>query len=306
MSLLQQIQESVVQEGSDLGSILLKLRLLAARLGSDALEEWVKHESEGYPKDAEVPPYRIVGVTYRGTFSGSFGSGINNAQIPPYLIEKHAGESWTKYEVRESVAAVDEMVKMSSDGGDLGIDASNLILLLQGKIYEGYACNDVSGTISFTAFYEIQQTVRSRILELTLELEKSVPGAMHVAFGETKENKAETEQVQQISQQIIYGNVSTAVAGGAGSKIAVGINERDNTSFIDHLVKNGIPKGDATELAELMAEEEPASEEEPFGEKAKGWVAGNLKKAAEGTWGVGLSVATKVLTEAAMKYYGLK
>tara|TARA_Y100001934_G_scaffold102320_1_gene125878 strand:+ start:854 stop:1774 length:921 start_codon:yes stop_codon:yes gene_type:complete len=306
MSLLQQIQESVVQEGSDLGSILLKLRLLAARLGSDALEEWVKHESEGYPKDAEVPPYRIVGVTYRGTFSGSFGSGINNAQIPPYLIEKHAGESWTKYEVRESIAAVDEMVKMSSDGGDLGIDASNLILLLQGKIYEGYACNDVSGTISFTAFYEIQQTVRSRILELTLELEKSVPGAMHVAFGETKENKAETEQVQQISQQIIYGNVSTAVAGGAGSKIAVGINERDNTSFVDHLVKNGIPKGDATELAELMAEEEPVSEEEPFGEKAKGWVAGNLKKAAEGTWGVGLSVATKVLTEAAMKYYGLK
>lgn len=306
MSLLQQIQESVVQEGSDLGSILLKLRLLAARLGSDTLEEWVKHESEGYPKDAEVPPYRIVGVTYRGTFSGSFGSGINNAQIPPYLIEKHAGESWTKYEVRESIAAVDEMIKKSSDGGTLGIDASNLILLLQGKIYEGYACNDVSGTISLTAFYEIQQTVRSRILELTLELEKSVPGAMHVAFGESKENKAETEQVQQISQQIIYGNVSTAVAGGAGSQIAVGINERDNASFIEHLVQNGIPQGDATELAELMAEEEPASSEEPFGEKAKGWVAGNLKKAAEGAWGVGLSVATKVLTEAAMKYYGLK
>ena len=111
MSLLQQIQESVVQEGGDLGSILLKLRLLAARLGSETLEEWVKHESEGYPKDADVPAYRIVGVTYRGTFSGAFGSGINNAQIPPYLIEKHAGESWTKYEVRESIAAVDEMVK---------------------------------------------------------------------------------------------------------------------------------------------------------------------------------------------------
>ena len=31
---------------------------------------------------------------------------------------------------------------------------------------------------------------------------------MHVAFGESKENKAETEQVQQISQQIIYGNVA--------------------------------------------------------------------------------------------------
>ena len=181
MSLLQQIQESVVQEGADLGSILLKLRLLAARLGSDTLEEWVKHESEGYPRDAKVPSYRVVGVTYRGTFSGPLGSGINNAQIPPYLIEKHAGEGWTKYEVRESIAAVDEMVKKNaSDGGSFGIDASNLILLLQGKVYEGYACNDVSGSISPTAFYEIQQTVRSRILELTIELERSVPGAAHV------------------------------------------------------------------------------------------------------------------------------
>jgi len=307
MSLLQQIQESVVQEGSDLGSILLKLRLLASRLGSDILEEWVKHESEGYPKDTEVPSYRIVGVTYRGTFSGSFGSGINNAQIPPYLIEKHAGKSWTQYEVRESIAAVDEMVKTqkSSDGGSFGIDASNLILLLQNKIYEGYACNDISGSISPTSFYEIQQTVRSRILELTLELEKSVPGAMHVAFGESAPNKKETEQVQQISQQIIYGNVSTAVAGGAGANIAVGIIERDNNSLIEYLVAKGISESDASDLSKIMETEKPASSEEPFGEKAKSWIATNLKKAAEGTWNVGISVATKVLTEAALKYYGL-
>jgi len=308
MSLLQQIQESVVQEGSDLGSILLKLRLLAARLGSDILEEWVKHESEGYPKDAEVPSYRIVGVTYRGTFSGSFGSGINNAQIPPYLIEKHAGESWTKYEVRESIAVVDEMVKRhkNNDGGSFGIDASNLILLLQGKIYDGYACNDISGSISPTSFYEIQQTVRNRILELTLELEKSVPGAMHVAFGESTSSKTETEQVQQISQQIIYGNVSTAVVGGAGANIAVAITEGDNNSFIEHLMARGIPETDASELAKIMEAEEPSSSDEPFGEKAKNWVATNIKKAAEGTWKVGISVATKVLTEAALKYYGIE
>lgn len=306
MSLLQQIQESVVQEGSDLGSILLKLRLLAARLGSDILEEWVKHESEGYPRDAEVPSYRVVEVTYRGTFLGPFGSRIKNAQIPPYLIEKHAGERWTQYEVRESIAAVDEMVKKSADGVSLGIDASNLIPLLQGEVYEGYSCNGISGTISTTAFYEIQQTVRSRILELILKLEKSVPGAMHVAFGESSANKTETEQVQQISQQIIYGNVSTAVAGGAGAQIAVGVNQSDNTSLIEHLVAKGIPETDATELAQLMEAEEPTSSDEPFGEKAKNWVATNLKKAAEGTWNVGISVATKVLTEAALKYYGLK
>lgn len=307
MSLLQQIQESVVQEASDLGSILLKLRLLAARLNSDTLGEWVRYESEGYPKDAEVPSYRIVGVTYRGTFSGLFGSGIQNAQIPPYLIEKYAGKSWTNYEIRESIAAIDEMVKRNNiDGGSFGIDASNLILLLQGKIYDGYACNDVAGAISPAAFYEIQQTVRSKILELTIELEKSVPGAIHVAFGTAATKKSDTEQVQQISQQIIYGNVSTAVAGGAKSNITVSVTERDNLSFINHLVKSGIPEKDATDLVKIMETEQPLSLVEPFGQKARNWIATNLKKAAEGTWNIGISVATNIITEAALKYYGLK
>ncbi|MZI91461.1 hypothetical protein F6X50_20775 [Dickeya dianthicola] len=166
MSLLHQIQESVVQDGSSLGPILLKLRLLAARLGSNDLEEWVRHESEGYPPDAVLPDYRIVGVTYKGTFSGPFGSGIKNAPIPPILIKQFADDSWNNFSVRESIAAVGELVKASADGGSLGINASNLILLLQGKIYDGYACNDISGDISVVSLSEISQAVRNRVLEL--------------------------------------------------------------------------------------------------------------------------------------------
>lgn len=306
MSLLHQIQESVVQEGCDLGSILLKLRLLAARLGSDVLEEWVKHESEGYPKDSEVPSYRVIGVSYKGTFSGPFGSGINNAPIPPYLVEKFAGKKWTHYEIRESIAAVDELVKSSTDGGSLGIDASNLMLLLQGKVYKDYACNAISGTISRTALSEIQQAVRSRILELTLELERSIPAAANVTFGAPKSQEANSDKVQQISQQIIYGNVTTAVAGGHGSTINVSISEGDTRSLIEYLEKSGMPNADATEIAEIMEKEKPTSNEEPFGEKAKNWIASNLKKAAQGTWKMGVTVATKVLSEAALKFYGLK
>lgn len=307
MSLLHQIQESVVQEGVDLGSVLLKLRLLAARLGSDLLEEWVKYESEGYPKETEVPSYRIVGASYHGTFSGPFGSGINNAPIPPYLIKKYAGDKWVNVEIRESIAAIDDLVKSSADGsGTLGIDASNLILLLQVKVYKDYACNDIQALISRTSLAEIQQAVRSRILELTLELEKAIPAAAQVTFGAPGGQKANPEKVQQISQQIIYGNVTTAVTGGHGSKITLSIGERDTEALIEYLVKSGVPEPDATEIAKIMETEEPSSIDEPFGEKAKSWLATNLKKAAKGTWNVGITVATKVLSEAALKYYGLK
>lgn len=306
MSLLHQIQESVVQDGSNLSSILLKLRLLAARLGSNDLEEWVRHESEGYPPDAVLPEYRIVDVTYKGTFSGPFGSGIKNAPIPPILIKKFANDSWNSFPVRESIAAVGELVKSSAKGETLGINASNLILLLQGKVYDGYACNAISGNISAVSLSEITQAVRSRVLELTIELENSIPAAAHITFGTQSMDKDNASKAQQITQQIIYGNVGNAISGGSESTINVNIQSHNKESVVNYLKESGIPEEDARDFALIVASETPSSSEEPFGKGAKNWIASNIRKAADGTWKVGMAVATKVLTEAALKYYGLK
>lgn len=308
MGLLHEIQTSVVQEGAHLGPALLKLRLLAARLGSEPLEEWIKHESEGYPRDSEIPSYRVVGVSYRGTFSGPFNSGISNAQIPGQLVEKFAGKQWIKHEIRDGIAAIDELVRSSAEGGGtLGVDASNLILLLQGKVYADYACNGIQGTISRAALTELQYAVRSRILELTLELEKSIPAATDITFGSSElSEKLNSDKVNQISRQIIYGNVTTISSSGVGSQINVSNSEGDNKAFIEYLVKAGIPKDDASELADIVAVEQPSSTEELLGAKAKTWLVKNIRKAADGTWKIGVSAATKILTEAALKYYGLK
>ena len=305
MPLLYDIQEAVVQEGADLGSILLKLRFLAARLGSGVLEEWVKHESAGYPEGVEVPDYRIAPVSFTGTFSGPFGSSIRNAPIPTHAIKQIAGEHWVTHQIRESISGVDELVRGSAKSGSLGIDASNLILLLQGKIYEDYACNSVSGKIARTSLTEIQQAVRGKILELTLELEKSIPAAAEVSFGASHAKEADPEKIQQITQQIIYGSVGTAVAGSHNANVSVKVNERDESSFVRFLVESGIPEQDASELVEILASEYPESAEKPFGKKAKKWITSNLKKAVDGGWKASLSVATSVLTEAAKKYYGL-
>jgi len=307
MSLLSEIQESVVQPDTDTGPILLKLRLLAARVGSVFLEEWVKYESEGYPSDIEVPSYRIIGVSYIGTFFGPFGSGIKNAPISSYLIEKFAGENWTKYRVRESIAAIDDLLASSSNRGcSLEIDASNLILLLQGKIYPDYACSEIRGIISRSALAEIRHSVRNRILELTIQIEKSVPEAAKITFDNPKSKEGlDHEKINQISTQVIYGNV-TNITIGKGARFVLSIGKGDKEALIHYLISSGIPEADAKEIAEIFATEEPSGSDEPFGSKAKAWLLDNLKKAVNGTWKIGISVATKVLTEAASKYYGFK
>lgn len=305
MSILREIQISVVQDDSDIGSILLKLRLLASRLGSNPLEEWVKFESEGYPSNFEVPSYRVIAVSYTGTFSGPFGSGIKNAPIPPYLIEKFAGKNWTNYKIRESIAAVDELTKGSNDLS-LGIDASNLILLLQGKIYPDYTCVSINGHISRSSLANIQYSVRSRILDLTVELEKSIPEIANINLEHpSSKSIQDSDTVNQISQQIIYGDVTT-ITSGDSSQIFISLKERDDKGLIKYLIASGLPESDANELVSILANEEPAGKDEPFGPRAKNWLLDNLKKAANGTWKIGISIATKIITEAALKYYGFK
>ncbi len=306
MSLLQQIQEAVVNEKSDLSSILLKLRLLATKLGSDILDEWVKYESEGYPKEIEVPCYRDVNISYIGTFTGGSRRYIDVA-IPPFVIEKFVGKhidgDLMKYKVRLNIAAVEKYIKQSEKGKKIAYDASNLVPFIEKKIYSRCACNGISIVIDSAELCGITQIVRNRIVELTSKIEISAPGAIKVDFRPSIPNKKETERVQLISQQIIYGNVNNAVVGSG--HVSVVITEGDDKSFVKYLVKSGISESDASELAKIMETENPKSADEPFGKKAQEWFTNNIKKAGNGTWKIGVSVASKVLTEAAIKFYGL-
>lgn len=302
MSIVRDIQEALFGHDANLGAILLKLRFLASRLGSEPLEDWVKYEAEGYPRGVDVPTYRKIAVSYKGTWSGPAGAGIRNAPIPPHLIQKFANESWVRHEVRESIAGVEEFSKSE----ELSLDASNLILVLQGKMYEGYACNSVTGIISPVAMKEITQTVRNRILELTLELEKRVPEAVEVTLGKAISQTSESEAaVSQIVNNIVYGNV-TNVNATDNAHVSLSIAAGDINSMISELAKAGLPQQEAQELAEIIATEEPAGAEKPLGKKALTWIMQKAPKAASGAWKIGSNVLTSVATEAALKYYGLK
>lgn len=309
MSLLHEIQSGLLNGDAKLSSILLKVRFIAAKLGSVVLEEWVKHETDGYPDGVDVPSYRILQVSYRGTFSGPFGSGMNNAPIPSALVEQYAGDSWTKYRMRQSLASIDSLVEMASksDGG-LRLDASNLILLLQGHVYEDLACNSVSGLISESALVDIQNSVRAKLLELTLALEKSVPDVTSIKVGgsESALTQKEITKVTQISNQVIHGNYTTIVNSGDNNTFTFNTEKGNSESVIDDLRRAGITEADAKAFGEILASEPPQSKTEPFGARAREWIEKNIGKAVNGTWNAGVAVATSVLTEVALRYYGLK
>ncbi|WP_392664846.1 hypothetical protein [Amaricoccus sp. B4] len=168
-------------------------------------------------------------VTYNGTFSGPFGAGIQNAPIPSALIERHCGKKWVNYEFRQSVAAIDSLLAGCSDGS-LMLNSSDLMLLLQGKVYPKMSCNSVVGILSEAALVELQYNVRSKILELTIELEKRIPAAVDVTIGALEPlSENDTKAVTQLTQQIFHGSVTNInSSGGANSR--VNLNSTDNSA----------------------------------------------------------------------------
>jgi len=305
MSLFREIQEAIVDSDTELTPVLLKLRLLADRLGSHQLEEWVKYESEGYPSGVDVPEYRQIEMSYTGSFH-NIAWKADHQPIPTYLIEKYCGDSWTKYKVRESIGAIDGMVRKMEDGGRLGIDASNLILKLQGKIYKDMNCTSVEATFSEVALREIQNIVRGRALELTMKLEKEVPDVVEVTIGKSLDTDPGTaNKVEQVIHTAVYGSNAVVVSGSAHSNVTINNSPGDLSSLRDELVNAGIPHDSAEEFSQLVSIESADGKGKPFGEKTIEWLKNNLPAVANGAWGITVSVATKILEDAARKYYGL-
>ena len=307
MSLIHEIQAAVLQEGTDIAPILLKLRLLAARIGSTPLAEWVRSESEGYSQELEVPDYRYLDVNYTASFAGAFGASITNAPISPFMVSKYAGEDWVRTGIRVSMAAVDDLLTSAENGKEIGINAANLIHLFQGNVYPDYNCISVTGRISKSSLASIRHSVRSRILELTIELEKSISDVAAITLGpSTTPSAISSATANQIAQQIIYGNYTSIAVNGDGASVQVTVNANDTNSLTRFLIDSGMATEDAEELAQLASSEKPESRQDPMGARVSSWFVDNIKKAASGTWKMTVAVATEVIKEALLKFYGFK
>ncbi len=305
MALLHDIQAALLNDKIGVGSILLKLRYLASKLDADILEEWVQHETEGYPVDARIPDYRIAQITYTGTFDGIVKQ-LNNVSIPGHSIEKYAGKEWVRYEIREGLPEIDIRLENISEDGHFAVDSSNLKLILQDKIYKGMAIVEISNRIDAGAFTRIQQVVRTKTLDFALKLEKQVPAAVEISVGQTGGSITSTEQenVKHLTQQIFYGDV-TNIRADSGSAVRLNVNKGDTSSLAKALEAAGFPPAEANELAEIAGQEAPQNKMQPLGTNVQEWLRDKLKGGAIEAWGIGKSVVREVIIDALKQYYGL-
>jgi AbiTii len=302
VSLLEEIQIAAVDASSDLGTLLRKCKLLAVRLGSKPLEDWLIWESNGYPDDVKVPEYRVWPLEVKGHFSGPFGSGMRNAPIPSALLPQRVRDQYERYECRQSIASIEAILTKTNDG-TVQVNTGDLALVLGMKVYERLNCVQAWAEFSTGHLVELLNSVRNRVLDFALAVWKEEPAA-----GETSAKGAtsvDSSRVTQIFNTTVYGGPAQVVGTATNSTIAITISRMDFSSLERILRDNGVGDSEVAELRVALESEAELAPQASFGPKVSSWIGGMIRKAADGSWGVGVGAAGNLLAQAIGKYYGL-
>jgi len=301
LTLLRTIQESAVDANANLSTVLRQCRLLAARLDSQPLEEWVVCESDGYPPTVEVPSYRVWPIEVRGNFSGYFQSMAKNYPIPSALLPADVRDAYAHWECRMSVAALE--ATLAETKGAIRVGTSDLALVLGENVLHHYNCIAAWGEFSSMCLVEVLNTVRNRVLEFVLAVWKEAPDAGEVDVPSA--SGLGTERLTQIFNTTVYEGSANVVGAASSSTITFNITPGDWSSLERVLANHGLTEQDLAELRAALEADSAPRDAQTLGPKVSDWIAAMTKKAASGVWKIGLGVAGSLLAQSIAKYYGL-
>ncbi|WP_159564187.1 hypothetical protein [Budvicia diplopodorum] len=163
-SLAHKLQAEAIDDSTSINSLLMKAKLVAAKLGLEDITEWIEFESEGYPSRAQVPPYRKFSCQPQA-FNPFVGwIPINFGNMPANLVYE-----FTTVYIQESISNVEKHVV---DSGGLEVRMPDG---LQEILYAGNNSRSrfkICWRFSSVSLSGILATVRGRILTWSLDLEK--------------------------------------------------------------------------------------------------------------------------------------
>ena len=268
MSLLRQIQDAAIDSSVDLPTLLRKCKVLAARLGNEDFKQWINNELVGYDCKNDLPIYRVLNVNSKGNFSGAFGSGLRNADIPLTCMPKEFRENLGHCYMMSPVAAIASLVKNDNTGTLQEPWNPDVVAYFCQEIYEHMVCMQAWKVIPASSLVAALDSVRTRILNFVLEIEAQNPAAGEAMINE---KPVPQEAVQHIFNTYITGNVQNVATGSTNVRQHAKWQEGGDTDLfirlLDAVVAANVPQPLQTEVAGVIEELRATSGTTGFKEK---------------------------------------
>ena len=145
----------------------------------------------------------------------------------------------------------------------------------------------------------ILDQVKNKLLDFVLGLQES---------NVTSEDLDNRTVAPEVARNLFYINIygdRNIVASGEHVTQQVGLVEKgDIDSLLNFLRDLNLGDDDLSEIKDVVSSE-PNATDGRYGPKVRAWLGGMISKAASRTWNIGVETASKVLTEALNRYYGL-
>lgn len=302
MTRLSQIIDGAASDAVPVATLLRQVKVVATRLGTVELEDWVNRELSGYDRVADLPVYRgPFTADVIGQFAGPFGSNPVRPIPQMSLPEDLRGGDAFQIAFTEPITSLEELAKAKSteDGGNFQVpwNADMVLyinyLLQRGyiQLVEGHGLLHAYRRVSPQQLGAVVDAVRTRVLNLALDLEKVAPSA-----GDLGDDTALNPEQERVIVNNIYGDGNNVSVNSPGSVQATHVVKKGDLAALRAAVAaTGIPPETAAEVIDAVVADEAeahARGEDPApGERTQG-VLGRL------TLGVG-STGGKVATAAA-------
>jgi len=301
------LQDLTTSSSVDLEELLLKGKMIAAKLELKEAAEWFERELNGYT-NTDLPNYRIIEHVPIKAFNKT-----QNLWIPVHITTFYKGgtemyEKFTSVPFRNSVSMLQQFAKKTDS-----LLYFDLPEHLRYKLeHQTQKRLSMSWAISPACFSMILTNIRSSILDWALSLEKNNVFGEGLMF--TSEEKREAQSVTYNNTINNHGNGMTvlgdvnsdnSVIGGTVSNVNQQNIAGDLSAFERQLKEHGIDDADINELKDVIAQS-PAPKTKEEVEKGFGaWIGKMTGKAFTGAISIAGSTAPVVLANAICQYYGI-
>jgi hypothetical protein len=232
-SLVHELQALAQASETDLGELLRRAKVVAAKLQLGEFDGWISNELNGYPPGADLPGYRKVASELK------FFNPVHGFR-PVVFDDDLLHEYYSTTSVSQPIG---EIAALSSK------EASGILTVSLGpnertdlvRLAPDLAHYEIRRTVSRSGVVAILDAVRNRILQWSLDLERNRILGEGMTFSKDERSAAATIATINNYGSIVQGNhAAVAIASGENSQ-AVGQFQQQ------------VPVKEIAELRELVA-----------------------------------------------------
>lgn len=308
MNLISEIINELVDSEKSLTRPLLKTKVWATRLQNPELLGWVDNELTGYRMVKDLPDYRIFKSELLGTYIVGGTMQYSNQPLITLGLDDKLADALTHMRLQGSIASLEGYIAHNESRVlNESIPPEIAIMIEQNYIKHGNNYFNIISCykqVSIEAIQQVITSVRSKLLEFMLEIEKKF--GIETKFEELKKNRKTIETIVH----------NTIISKGERSVISIGDNtvvtytnivkEGDKEGLRDALQKYKVDTSDINDLLGIIDTEKPDREKKLFGGKVNGWISKMVSKSLDGSWQIAVHTAAIILAELIMAYYGMK